>query len=83
MNQPNTMGDVARDRYPRLIRAVQSSTGLSEPQAANAVVEYHDFGIQERDDTTELELQALGGPLAVICLSVCRRHRRDPRERRL
>jgi hypothetical protein len=59
-----TMGDLVRQRYPRLIRAVQRGNRLSEPEAVNALVEYVIFGIT--DDTVSEATAPLGGPLAAI-----------------
>lgn len=59
-----TLGDEARERFPRLIAALCSASGLDEAQAVEALVEYHVFGI--RDELASPPVAALGGQFEAI-----------------
>ena len=59
-----TFGDEMRERYPRLIRAIQQAGTLSEPEAVGALVDHKVFGVDDGFGSEAVE--NLGGPLAAV-----------------
>ena len=67
-----TIGDVTKDRFPRLVTALQRCAGLDEADAVNALVEYHVFGI--RNELAAPAVEHLGGQLGAIRYAIHHRH---------
>ncbi len=72
--QPIALGDEIRQRYPRLLRLLQSRCRLSEDQALEVLVSYQVFGITDGLPWDPITL-CFGGPLNAIQRAIDQRHR--------